>query len=183
MNKDVFCGQKVRLTVADKEKFPKLLNEWSQDSEFVRFLDSDPAYIYNTAQTQKFLEEEFEHNPIFMIQTLEGDQPIGFIELSGIHPTNGDAFVGIGIGVKEYWGKGYGTDAMQILLRYSFEELNLHRVSLNVFDYNPRAIKSYLKAGFKIEGRQRNFLHREGQRWDLVFMGILKRDWEQLFKN
>ena len=60
-----------------------------------------------------------------------------------------DAFVGLGIGETEYWNKGYGTDVMNVLLRYAFMELNLLRVTLSVFEYNPRAIRSYEKAGFR----------------------------------
>ena len=64
-----------------------------------------------------------------------------------------------------------------LILRYAFLELNLQRVSLDVFDYNQRAIRSYEKAGFTLEGRQRGVLLREGKRWDLVYMGILREEW------
>ena len=66
---------------------------------------------------------------------------------------------------------------MQVLLRYAFDELNLYRVTLNTFEYNPRAIRSYEKAGFKVEGRVRKYLNREGRRWDVIFMGILAEEW------
>ena len=67
---------------------------------------------------------------------------------------------------------------MRIILRYAFDELNLKRVTLNVFDYNPRAIRSYEKAGFKLEGRQREALHKDGQRYDILYMGILRDEWD-----
>jgi RimJ/RimL family protein N-acetyltransferase len=85
--------------------------------------------------------------------------------------------LGIAIGEHEEWGKGYGIDAVRVILRLAFTELNLHRVSLTVFDYNQRAIRSYKKAGFRLERRQRFFLKREGQRWDLIHMGILRNEW------
>jgi RimJ/RimL family protein N-acetyltransferase len=69
---------------------------------------------------------------------------------------------------------------MRIILRYAFTELNLHRVSLDTFEYNPRAIRSYEKAGFKIEGRVRQLLNREGRRWDVIYMGILREEWEKI---
>ena len=56
-------------------------------------------------------------------------------------------------------------------------EMNLRRVSLNVFEYNPRGIRSYEKAGFRHEGRQRQYLNRDGRRWDIVYMGILREEW------
>jgi RimJ/RimL family protein N-acetyltransferase len=58
--------------------------------------------------------------------------------------------------------------------------LNLNRVNLNVFEYNPRAIRSYEKVGFKHEGVVRDWMAREGKRWNVVFMGILRREWEAL---
>ena len=85
--------------------------------------------------------------------------------------------MGIGLGEREYWGKGYGTDTMRLAVRYAFMELNLNRVTLNVFEYNPRAIRCYEKAGFRHEGRQRQFLNRNGRRWDVLEMGILRDEW------
>ena len=67
---------------------------------------------------------------------------------------------------------------MGVLLRYAFAELNLRRVSLSVFEYNPRAMRSYEKAGFVVEGRRRQALNRDGRRWDVIHMGILREEWE-----
>jgi RimJ/RimL family protein N-acetyltransferase len=67
---------------------------------------------------------------------------------------------------------------MRVALRYAFNELNLNRVNLNVFEYNERAHKSYLKCGFVDEGRTRKSMQRNGQRWDMLFMGILKEEWK-----
>jgi RimJ/RimL family protein N-acetyltransferase len=127
-------------------------------------------------------DEEEEPKPdsfYFIIRTLGDDQPIGFIGLSGIRWTHGDAWVSIGIGDRAYWGKGYGTDAMDVLLRYAFLELNLHRVSLSVHERNARAVRSYEKCGFVVEGRVRRFIRRDGQFEDLVNMGILRKEWER----
>jgi RimJ/RimL family protein N-acetyltransferase len=67
----------------------------------------------------------------------------------------------------------------QIILRFAFTELNLRRVTLTVFEYNPRAIRSYEKAGFHHEGRLRGVLLRDGKRWDMLYMGILAEDWKE----
>ena len=87
--------------------------------------------------------------------------------------------MGIGIGDPAYRGNGYGTDAMRVMLRYAFRELNLYRVQLNVFSCNERAIKSYLKAGFIVEGRQRGMLLRDGRRWDFIYMSVLRDEWKE----
>ena len=66
---------------------------------------------------------------------------------------------------------------MKVVLRYAFTELNLQRLTLTVFEYNPRAVRAYEKTGFRHEGRLRQFLNREGRRWDMLFMGILRHEW------
>jgi RimJ/RimL family protein N-acetyltransferase len=67
---------------------------------------------------------------------------------------------------------------MRLVVGFAFRELNLRRVTLVVFDYNPRAIRSYEKSGFKVEGRLREAMNRDGQRYDMVYMGILKEEWQ-----
>jgi RimJ/RimL family protein N-acetyltransferase len=154
-----------------------------RDSEYMRLLDTDPAHLLSMIRNKEWYEknlvEEQKDDELFLlIRTLHDDRTIGFIGLDGISWTHGDAWIGIGLGDREDWGKGYGTDAMRILLRYAFEELNLHRLSLSVFEYNPRAIRSYEKVGFVIEGSARQFLNRDGKRYDMILMGILREEWE-----
>jgi len=178
MNTLNFKGQLVRLAVTDLETDTRLMIQWSKDSEFDRLLDTEPAYLRTHKQDKEWLQDHLKEMCTFMIHTLADDRTIGFIDLSGFNWAAGDASVGIGLGERVYWGQGYGTDAMRIILRYAFEELNLRRVSLTVFEYNPRGIRSYEKAGFKIEGRARQAVNRAGQRWDIIFMGILRSEWE-----
>jgi RimJ/RimL family protein N-acetyltransferase len=185
MNNHLFHGQLVRLTAADSEADAEAMARWSRDSEYLRLLDSDPAMPESAKQRKASIVEWMEHERPnsfgFMIRTLADDRLIGFVGLGGIDGPNGDGFVGIGIGEPEYRGNGYGTDAMRVILRFAFAELNLHRVSLDVFEYNLRAIRSYEKAGFVVEGRERQVLHRDGRRWDVIYMGILRKEWEQLY--
>jgi RimJ/RimL family protein N-acetyltransferase len=180
----LFHGELVRLVAPNPETDAEVMARWSRDSEYSRLLDADPARLWSAGQIKTHMEKEWEKDSrngfFFLIRTLADDRLIGLVGLDGIRWTHGDAWVGIGLGEREYWGKGYGTDAMRVILRYAFTELNLHRVSLNVFEYNSRAICSYGKVGFAIEGRVRQFLQRDGQRWDLIFMGILWEEWERL---
>ena len=85
---------------------------------------------------------------------------------------------GIVIGDKAQWNKGYGTDAMLTLLGLGFGQLNLHRVMLQVYDDNARAIRSYEKAGFKVEGRLRDSNFHNGRYRDTLLMAILESEWE-----
>ena len=179
MNMDLLHGELVRLTAEEPETIARLVSQWSADSEYSRLLDWDPARRFSVKSTQKWIEKAYESEKehFFTIRALEDDRIIGEIGLDGIRWTHRDCFVGIGLGDREYWGRGYGTDAMKIILCYAFTELNLHRVTLDVFEYNPRAISSYEKAGFVLEGRQRGMMLREGRRWDVIYMGILKEEW------
>jgi len=184
MDKPLYRGELVRFVAPDPQQAAGELAKWMRDSEFVRLLDTDPARLLSVDKYKEWfekdlIEEQKNDKLFFLIQTLEEARTIGLIGLDGIRWTHGDAWVGIGLGERDYWGKGYGTDAMRILQRYAFEELNLHRLSLSVFDYNPRAMRSYEKAGFVLEGRARHFLNRDGRRYDLIFMGILREEWER----
>jgi RimJ/RimL family protein N-acetyltransferase len=128
-------------------------------------------------------EEVAEISPasyFFSIRTLAEDKLIGELALDVVNWSGRDAFVGLGIGETEYWSRGYGTDVMKVLLRFAFTEINLRRVTLSVFEYNPRAIRSYEKAGFSYEGRMRKVLNKEGKRWDVFYMGILREEWMEI---
>jgi len=181
METELFKGYLVRLVAEDAQTVAEAFNRWNRDSEYWRLLSSDPPRLFTLDKVKKWVEDEFHSNKpdifMFMIRTLEDGKLIGEVDLDGVQWNHGDTYVGISLGEREYWDKGYGTDAMQVILRYAFSELNLHRVTLNVFEYNQRAIRSYEKAGFAIEGRARNYLVREGKRWDMVYMGILGQEW------
>jgi RimJ/RimL family protein N-acetyltransferase len=177
---DLFKGKLVRLSGIDPDELSKGFARWSRDSEFKRLLDFDPARLHSTKATKDWMEKHLEAEKDafwFSIRALEDDRLLGDIDLAVINWGSRDAFVGLGIGERDFWGKGYGTEAMKLVLHYAFLELNLRRVTLNVFEYNGRAIRSYEKAGFRLEGRQRQVIQREGCRWDIIYMGILCEEW------
>lgn len=181
MNHNLFTGHLVRLSSEEPQVFAEAFTRWSSNSEYLRLLDTDPPRLWSVSKRKQWFEkklEDFEHNHTFSIRTLEDERLIGFIGLGGISWTHGDAWVGIGIGDQQYWGKGYGSEAMRLILGYAFTELNLHRVSLGVFSYNNRAIRAYENCGFRKEGIIRQSFRREGQRWDEITMGILRSEWQ-----
>jgi len=178
---DIFSGKLVRLSAFDPEEMSKAFSRWSRNSEYFRLANSSSRPMQSPKQASKWMEEEVgEMSPasyFFTIRTLADDKLIGELNLDVVDWSGRDAFVGLGIGETEYWSKGYGTDVMNILLRFAFTEINLRRVTLTVFEYNPRAIRSYEKAGFQHEGRLRQVLNKEGKRWDMLYMGILREEW------
>lgn len=180
MNSNIFHGELVRFTAENPDMLGKTFSKWDRDSVFKRFLDDAPPAMWSSEKTKEWIEKDLEEDKNFiynfMVRDLEEDKLIGFVDL-WVSWNHGDSWVGIGLGERDYWGNGYGTDAMKLMLRYAFTELNLHRVSLGVFEYNTRARKSYEKAGFKLEGRIRAELLRQGKRWDVLIMGILRDEW------
>ena len=182
MTTNIFRSEKLRLVAMNPETDAVLMNKWRRDTEYARLLDSDPVRLFNTAENKKWIEKmqkaESFNGIEFMIYALPEDKPIGFVGLDGISWHNGVSWVGIGIGERDYWGKGLGTEAMQMVARYAFEELGLYRLTLNVFSYNKRAIRAYEKVGYKVEGEVREAVHRDGKRWDVLFMGLLQEDFE-----
>lgn len=179
MNTDLLCGKLVHLTAENPETMGALLSRWGGDSEYLRLHAWDPAQRFSARSTREWLEKELEKEQTFMfaIRTIPEERIIGDVELDGIQWSHGDAWMGIGLGEREYWGRGYGTDAIRILIRYAFTELNLSRLTLDTFEYNPRAIRVYEKVGFVLEGRERSMILREGRRWDVLYYGILRTEW------
>ena len=179
--KDIFIGELVRLSAVDPEEMSKAFTRWNRDSEYTRLLMMSAQPLSSAKAIQKWMEKEMEGvSPtdfFFTIRTLDENKLLGGLGLNVISWAARESFIAIFIGEREDWGKGYGTDAMRVLLRYGFSELNLERVTLNVFGFNERAQRSYAKAGFKLEGRQREWLRRDDRRWDMVFMGILRDEW------
>ena len=181
--KDIYRGDLVRLAAVDPQENGKTFSRFTRDSEMMRLFGSGPARVYSPKATADFFEKEMDANSTkqywFSIRLLEDDRLLGETDLFLDNPASRDAFLGIGIYAREDWGKGYGTDAMLIILRFAFLELNLRRVTLTVFEYNPRAIRSYEKIGFQHEGRLRGALLKDGKRWDMLHMGILFDDWKE----
>jgi RimJ/RimL family protein N-acetyltransferase len=169
-------GSLVRLGPVDLVEAPEVFARWRNDTEYLRLL-GDPV-VPMLASSIRRRSEKYEPGDTyrFLIHTLAGDRLVGFINL-WLNQMDRDAWVGIGIGDAGDRGKGYGTDAMRIALRYLFEELEMERASLGVFADNARAVRAYQRVGFVIEGVQREEVLRDGRRWDTLIMGVLRREW------
>ena len=179
MTTNLFTGSLVRLAPGRDEAV--LWAKWGHDTQYIRLLDSEPQQPSTESRIRK--ENDNETLPDgkgfgFGIRTLADDRLLGFFYLGVMSWIHRDAWVAIGIGDREFWGKGYGTDAMRVGLRYAFDELHLHRVSLTVYGNNARAMRSYEKAGFKREGSLPEAMFRDGEFIDIVHMGMLRAEWQ-----
>lgn len=183
MNHQLLTGRLTRLVAFDPERAAELSAKWNRDTEFSRNYDYPPVRPRNAKRMLARLTEQSAHSQLgavqFHIATTDEGQVIGECELEMNQAAHRDAFVAIGIGEPAYWGRGFGTDALGLLLGFGFREWNLHRISLAVFAYNPRALRSYIKCGFRVEGHVRRLLARGGERHDSILMGILKDEWQK----
>jgi RimJ/RimL family protein N-acetyltransferase len=181
MMTDLFRGEKVRLTIESPEVMANAISRWNLDSEYFRLLDTTPGALWSARKIKEWLEKDMEKLPPenyeFGLRTLADNRLIGFVGLGGFQWAHGDCWLGIGIGEREYWSRGYGSDAMRLALRYGFCELDLHRITLGVFEYNQRGRHVYEKVGFSLEGINRQMVLRDGKRSNICIMGILHSEW------
>jgi RimJ/RimL family protein N-acetyltransferase len=148
------------------------------DTETVRMHQSDPAIPASVAQHAAWIDADngSSSTRAFGIRLLKDDALIGRVALSGIAWTHRHAELGIVLD-RAHHGRGHGTEAIGLVLRLAFDELNLHRIGIGVFGTNLRAIRLYERLGFQHEGRAIDWGLRDGQRFDLVHMGLLADTW------
>jgi RimJ/RimL family protein N-acetyltransferase len=170
-------GDLVALGPAHKALLP-LLWKWESDLE-LSALTGDPSRPMTPESIEKLYEryvDAGQESTPFVIYERTTMRPIGTVGLLSINHLHRTAEMGIGIGERDYWGKGYGTEATRLLLDYAFNVLALHNVVLRVFSYNERAIRSYLKVGFREIGRRRQAQRIGDRAYDVVFMDCLATD-------
>ena len=152
---------------------------WYSDPEVARLTRYQPTAL-SADEIQRFFYSRILGTDFLAmaIHVREGDRLIGTCAFSQLDADNGSALFHITIGEADAWGKGYGTEATELMLAHAFTRLPLHRVALTVFDFNTRAIRAYEKCGFVVEGRSREAIFRDGRYWDEIHMSVLVHEWE-----
>ncbi len=169
-------GELCRLRAPERNDLPTFV-KWFNDYEVTEFLLLGPPMSMESEERwyDGLLNRE---GKVFSVDTLDG-KLIGNVGIQHIDFSDRKADIGIVIGEKDFWSKGYGTDALRVLVGYLFDELNMERVQLFADSRNKRALACYKKVGFKQEGLMRHDRWKDGVYVDDVMMSILRTDWRR----
>ena len=173
-------GEKVYLRPLEPSDLNEAYLSWVNDAEVTKYMETG-TFPTSLPQLQKYYNDAQDnsnmvHLAIMRTVTeavgLTHEEHIGNISLNQINWVNRIACLGIMIGNKRYWGKGYGADTCKILIKYAFDRLNMHKVWLGVYEEHSHAVKSYLVAGFKVEAVLKKEIYRDGEYHNKVIMSV-----------
>jgi RimJ/RimL family protein N-acetyltransferase len=184
----LFQGHSIYLAGIDRDRDAEVESRWTHQASYVRMLSIEPMHPMPPSIIKKRYEEiekEIDQKRsqfYFTIHKKDSDEVengrlLGFVHIFWIEWPNAAGGIRMGIGDPQDWRKGYGGEALALALRYCFNEINLYRLDARIPEYNLAACRLFEKAGFSEETRQREYLKRDGRRWDLIHMGLLNEEW------
>lgn len=157
---------------------------WLNDLEVSVPLGDEAYTTYGIEAAQQDVQDTTaRHGHVFTIVEKESGRAVGRCLLFSVNPVDRNAMIGIFIGEKDSRGKGYGQEAMRLLLDFGFNLLNLHNIMLGVFAFNERAIHTYQSLGFKEIGRHREARWIGGKAYDCVLMDMLEDEFRARFTS
>ncbi len=175
----MIVGKRVRLRAIEREDLPRFV-DWLNDPEVRRNLILYQPLSIGQEELwyESILKESADEQPL-CIEVKIGERwdlagNIGFMQLN---QHDRSAEIGIFIGRKDLWNKGYGCEAMRLMAGHGFNDLNLNRIYLRVYETNLNGVRCYEKAGFKHEGRLREARFHEGRYINMLMMSILRSEW------
>lgn len=188
IQQQLFEGTLIHLGAIDYDKDPEVESRWTHDAAYLRSIGMEAARPLAPAQVKKKYEaiekqmDESKNSFYFAIRSREPDATnngrlLGFARLEWIEWSHGACFFKLAIGDSQDRGKGYGSEAMRLMLRFAFDELNLYRLMVVVGEDNPTAIRFFQKFAFVEEVRRRKAILRDGKTWDLLHLGLLRSEW------
>jgi RimJ/RimL family protein N-acetyltransferase len=177
----LFSEKNIYVAPIDHETDPKIVSGWTHDPAYLRGRLISPALPLPAAKIKKnfeAIEKETEKNQrfYFSVHAKSDQRLIGFGDIYRISWSNQSGMLVLGLGSASDRGQGYGAEILNLLLRYAFDELSLYRLSAAISAENTAALRLFQKAGFVEEVRQRERIHRDDQRWDLIYMGLLQEE-------
>jgi len=172
-------GSQVYLRPLEREDLTTRYLSWLNDPEITRYMESG-TFPTTARDLEKFYDEVTgsRNQVILAIADKKSDQHIGNAKLGPIQWVHRSATFGIMLGDKKFWGKGIGLEATRLMVEYGFTRLNLRRIDLGVFAEHHAAVRCYEQAGFKVEGRMRECLFRDGKYLDRLYMALLRSEYK-----
>ena len=175
-------GERIYLSPRSLEDVGKF-TEWMNDFHTTDYTGRSYRTVTLEAE-REYLEQKRDDSEVFSIIDANGDKLIGTVGLHQIDGINRTATLGIFIGDKDYRSKGYGAEAIKLILDFGFNYLNLNNIKLDLMEFNERALKCYKKCGFKEYGRRRKCKFINGKYYDSISMDILAEEFtESYIKN
>ncbi|MBW1774061.1 MAG: GNAT family N-acetyltransferase [Deltaproteobacteria bacterium] len=167
-------GERIYLRVVRPADVTEHYCSWMNDPEVNAYLESR-FYPHTMESLQDYVKEKSEDSrTVFLAIVLKnGDRHIGNIKLGPIDWNHRRGDIGIIIGEKDCWGKGYASEAIGLISDYAFNKLNLHKITAGAYQTNPGALKAFLKNGFQEEGIRKQHVYCEGQYLDIIQMGLM----------
>lgn len=174
----MYTGELVRLRDYGKEDL-EMAKKFVNTPEVKQYVEPGIPYLYTLANEEKWYEAISANSDTynFAIEDRKTGKYLGGCGVNEVDWKNSKVVVGIFIGASEYRNKGYGTDAMKVLVKFIFEQMNINKVKLGAYSFNQRAIRCYEKVGFQVEGVLKEELFRNGKYHDIVEMSIFKKDY------
>jgi RimJ/RimL family protein N-acetyltransferase len=178
----MLIGKRVRLRGLELTDLPNM-QRWINDPDVIRGLTIYTPY--SSVDEQNWFDTMMKgpkEEHAYVIEIFEDNNwiPVGSTVFHNIDWKNRSTEIGISIGEKKYWNRGFGRDTMRLMLRHAFNDLNLNRVYLNVFETNENAKKTYLATGFIEEGRLRQDIYKNGRYIDVFMMSVLRSEWQDV---
>ncbi len=179
----LFVSQSLRLTPVDPEKDTQIIADWTYDLEVARKLRGDqPARPMAAFELKKLTEQwakEVDENKhfLFALRRVDSDEVVGMVRLSSITWVHGAAYLDLIIGDPAAWQQ-CSREALDLALRYAFDELRLFRVTVVVPEHDTLAYDLFQQANFTLEARQRKAIYWRKNTWDKLFLGILRPEWK-----
>ncbi len=173
----MYYGEKVCLRAYKEEDIP-IATALVNDKELKKFLVTNIPFPMSPWEEETWVKSQKSTeagNYNFAIEDIKTKKYIGGCGIQNVNWLARVATVGIMIGDKEYWGKGYGTDAMMVLTNFIFQDMNIHKIRLSTFSFNVRAKKCYEKCGFEVEGTLKDEIFKDGKYYDEIIMSVFNK--------
>jgi len=174
-------GADVRLRKIERKDLP-VLHAWLNDEPLMTWARFSPDHMISASALEKEYERELagedHERTTYVIEERASGKAIGWCVMRTWDRKHVNTNVGIGLGEKDLWGKGYGTEAMNLLLTIAFDHQGWHRAELWTLVENERAVRSFEKCGFRREGQEREAAYYDGAYHDILLMAQLKSEWD-----